>query len=639
MANNKPKSQNNVNKNSQKAQQVRIEEPPKERKPINKKRLWIIIISAVLALAIIAGGAFGIWYMIYGTRFDYMSGNIDRYITLTKDDYLGYDISVSVKPPSELDVDERILQTLAKNKNKTPLYNGYYVTPTTPIANGWKLKLWYRGYTLDDDGNKIDVDGTCNFSSSTPAELEIGSGSFVSGFEISLIGKYITDYSKFTSSSTGIVYDNDIIVVTMNAMYPDGRSEKYSATRIDLADDDVDQVWGEGFRDAFTGLTVGSVLDDVILTEMDGGTAVYTDVKVDAVVRATVAYTEGSFAKGEKITVEYTETPEGGEATVGRTSFILNEYVIGGNFGGALRELLYTLLDGGEVGVASEVSKTEENGTVYSNPRVVSVEKREDRPITVETYFPYNYSEESLRGKTVLFDVYVSSAIVYETPELTESFITDTLKLTAESLSEYEGDTLTEKYRNMVKKELTDEYNESLAAQIEELCWNHLLEAVKYDENKLPKGELRATMNEYTRGFRDYWELYSADYESLEYAAMDYFGIGDGSKWKEYVRSMSVQDIVEKMVFYYIAREENLLSSGDEFNVLYENKIAKLLEDYLSRKNCKAENYATEAEYLAAVDAYRTEMIDYYTYEAIVEAVHYENTMSAISALANVIKP
>ena len=82
-----------------------------------------------------------------------------------------------------------------------------------------------------------------------------------------------------------------------------------------------------------------------------------------------------------------------------------------------------------------------------------------------------------------------------------------------------------------------------------------------------------------------------------------------------------------------------MLSSGDEFNVLYENKIAKLLEDYLSRKNCKAENDATEAEYLAAVDAYRTEMIDYYTYEAIVEAVHYENTMPAISALANIIKP
>lgn len=637
MADKKPKSQNKANNSVQKTQEKA--QILSDRKPCDKRRLAIIIVAVIAVLAILAGSVYGVWYAIYGTRFDYLTGNIGKYITLAEGDYSGYELNVTVPEPTQLDVDERILQTLAKNKSKTPLNNGFYVVPTAPIANGWKLKIWYRGYTLDEDGKKIDIDGTCNFTSAEASELEIGSGTFVSGFEISLIGKYLSECSKFATAVSGTVLDTDIIVVNMNAMYPDGSSEQYTGKRIDLSDEDLEEVYGEGFREAIAGVQIGSTLDDVLIAEMENGTAVYTDIKVVSAVRPTIAYTSGTYSNGERVTVEYTVTPSDGESKAQRITFVLSEQVIGGNFGGALREILYSLLGGGEVGDTVSVSEEDSSGTVYSNPRVISVEKREDKPITVDAHFPYDYSEKSLQGKTVKFDVYVDSAIVYEAPELTDEFISDTLKLTADDLSAYSGDTLTEKYRGMVRAELMSEYQAKLESQADELVWARLVERVVYSDKKLPKGELRAIVNEYKQGFKEYCELYKGQYETTSAAAMDYFGIGDGSKWEEYVRSVAVQSIVEKMIFYYIAREENLLPVGDEFDTLYNEKVEHLLEDYLVSKKCDRANYETEEAYLAAVADYRAQMLELYTVESIKETVYYESAMPKIRALATLVKP
>ena len=643
MAKNKPKSSKNVNntlqnkpKNSNhgKAQTVG------EHKPINKKRLIIIIVSALLGLSIIVGVAFGVWYAIYARRFDYLSGNISKYITLSKEDYSGYEVNATVPLPSELDVDERILQTLAKHKSKTPLNNGYYYRPDAPIANGWKLRIWYMGYTLDEDGKKVEIEGTSNFTSTSATELEIGSGSFVSGFEISLIGKYMADYSKFSSVVKGSVRADDIVIVTMDAMLTESPAERYQNLKIDLAADDVDEMWGAGFRDALTGIEIGTTLQDPLVLRMPNGfDAVYENVKVTSAIRPTVTYTDGSYSNGERITVEYTVTPTNGEARVERTSFTLDEAVIGGNFGGALRELLYTLLGGGEIGEQKTAAKTDIEGNVYSNPKVVSAERREDKPITLDAHFPYDYGEKSLRGKTVKFDVYVTDAVVYNAPTLTDEFITETLKITAESLADYEGQTLTEKYREKVRAELMAEYDAVLEAQTDELVWEHLLSCVSYDDGVMPKGELRAVMNSYIEDFEAFCELYSNEYETEAYAAVDYFGISDGSKWREYVREIAVKDIVERMIFYYIAREESFLPDGQTELSLYNEKVDSLLSDYLEYKKCKRENYSTEEEYLAAVAAYRLEVIEKNGEAAIIEAVRYEYVMPKIIALATVIKP
>ena len=642
MAEKKTKSSKNANKSVQ-GNQKNVETQAVKRKtprtPQEKKRLIIIIVSVVLGVAILAGVAFGVWYAIFGKRFDYVGGNISKYITISKDDYYGYEINVTVPEPTELDLEERILQTLAKHKSKTPLNNGFAYRPDAPIANGWKLHIWYMGYTLDENGKKVEIDGTSNFTSTKVGELEIGSGSFVSGFEISLIGKYLDDYAKFSSVSRGNVRADDIIIVTMDVMYAGEEAKQKQTVKIDLSADDVEEQWGEGFREAIIGAELGATLEESLIHRMPNGfDAVYQNVKVTSAIRPTVTYTEGDYQNGERITVEYTVTPVGEQPRVEKTSFTLDEIIIGGNFGGALRELLYTLLGGGVIGEVKSVEKTDVDGNVYSNPKVTSVEKRENKPITIDAHFPYNYSDEELAGKTIKFDVYVTDAIVYEAPELTDTFITETLKLTEAALAQYDGETLTQKYREMVRAELWAEYEANVESQLDELVWRHLFEKVSYDEDKMPRGELRAVMNSYIEDFEAYCELYKGQYESEAYAAMDYFGIGNGAAWRDYVRAISVQDIVEKMIFYYIARTEGLLPDEQTEQSLYEAKVDTLLLEYLEYKNCKRENYATAEEYLEAVAAYRAEVIEKNGVETIIEAVRYEYIMPEIIEYATQVR-
>ncbi len=649
MANKKTKSSKNVNNNKQKQEKpsnykvIKPKKVKKEKKPINKKRLAIIICSAVLALVVLAGAAFGIWYAIYGRRFDYLTGDIEKYITISKSDYSGYVINVTVPEPTELDVEERILQTLAEYKSTTPKNNGYYFVPDYSIANGWKVKIWYRGYTLDESGNKVDLDGTSNLSSSSAAELEIGSGDFVSGFEISLIGKNISDYSKLTSFSTGAVREGDIVILNMDAMLTDAPAQRYQNLQIDLSASDVNEKWGEGFREAILEMQVGATRDEALIARMPNGfDAVYQNITVNSAIRPTLTYTEGSYVNGEIITVEYTVIDAEGESKPGRTAFTLDEGIIGGSFGGALREMMYTLLGGGELGVTYDVSKTDsDTGYVYSSPRVVSVEKPENKPIVVDAHFPYDYSEESLRGLSVKFDVYVVEAVVYDAPELNDEFITSRLKLTEADLAYYEGETLSEKYRDMVTEQITNEYYEAYESQVEELVWTHLMSAVEYDEDNMPRGELRAVMNEYIEDFEAYCELYSGQYESVELAACDYFEIADGSLWRDFVRNRAAQDIVRRMIMYYVARTENFMPEDENISIvdLYNTKIDEVLVDYLEYKGCTPDKYSSTAEYDAAVSAYRQEIIDLNGEQTILESVYYAYIMPKIIELAVVEKP
>lgn len=605
---------------------------------ISRKTLTVII-SVALVLLITAGIVFGVFYSAYNTRFDYMKDDIARYIKLDRSDYAGYDINVTVTEPTELELEERILQILADNKPKTPLYNGYYVTPLVPLENGWVVNIWYRGYTYDEHGNEVEFDGGCNFTSTTAKALELGSGDFISGFEIGLIGKNITEYSKFTVTTSGVVDDEDIAVVNMLAMFPDGSSEICKQKRIDLSAPNVDEIWGEGFKEALVGKTIGDELSEFI-TEMEDGTAVYTDIKIISTVKPTRPHTTGEYSNGDKITVEYKVTRPGEDSETKKTSFTLNEYVIGGNFGGEMRELMYSLLGGGTVGVAKETSFTDSNGVEYSSPKVVSVERREDKPIVVEAYFPYDYSEESLRGKKAYFDVYVDGAIIYETPKLTEAFITETLKLSAESLAEYDGDGIVEKYRAKIWAELTLEYNEKLEAQIEELVWARLSKRLVCDYDKLPVGEVRAVKAEYTSDFMEYYEGYKSVYASINDAALDYFGIsGDGSLWKEYVDAVAREDIAQKMVLYYIARQESFLPDIETLDGLYKDKVEELLTEYLTEKHCEREDFDTEEEYLAAVEKHRADMIEEYGEKSIFDALCYEIVVPKLKQLANVKKP
>ena len=81
----------------------------------------------------------------------------------------------------------------------------------------------------------------------------------------------------------------------------------------------------------------------------------------------------------------------------------------------------------------------------------------EKNPVVIECYFPYDYSMATLRNETAYFEVYSEGVVVYDCPEFTDEYLQKKvedgeLNVTLDKLNEYEGDSLTDKYRDFAKK-------------------------------------------------------------------------------------------------------------------------------------------------------------------------------------------
>ena len=567
---------------------------------------------------------------------------VSKYLTIDREDYFGYEVEISYPAPTNRELENKILKALAAKKDTTPLYNGNYVRVDIPIANGWKVQVWYRGYTVGEGGEEIALEGGSNFSDAKPTVVDIGSGTNI--FEIDLIGKNMLEYSRFTTASSGYVGGYDVITVDMTAMYPDGTFKFFENQIIDLNAPDVDEIWGIGFKEQVIGSPIKAlgkneqsnvdfITDDSIF---------YTDFEVKRAYKPTVTYTEGRFENDEKITVEYTYTKDGVTTSVTARTFILSEREIDELSGvvSAERELFKSLLGGGEIGSVGAASFATDDGGIYSSVKVTKTDRREDKPIVIEAQFPYDYKEAELRGKSVFFDVYVTNAIVYNAPELNDEFVTETLKISSVLLDEYEGDTPTEKYKNMLWEEIMTDYGEKVSLECQQLFFEHVSKSIKCDYDKLPVGEVKQLEEAYVLAFEAYYELYKNEYESKALAAADYFGISDGTKWREYAKDAAKDDIVQRMMIFYIAREENLMPEKAEADALYAEHMEEYLNEYLEAVNCRREDYATEDEYAAAVMAHKADMISLYGGEdTIYIEVLEEILIPKIADLATVKKP
>ena len=144
-------------------------------------------------------------------RIDYLNDNIDKYISIEESDYKGYDINIDLRKPDSLDVDNKVIQALAKNKGGT-LYNGEYQEKKTVNA-GDRAFVYYSGYILDENGNRAyEIAAANNFidsASDAPMAVSVGGGGFVLGFELGLIGK---TPSKFKVINGGTVEAGDIFL-------------------------------------------------------------------------------------------------------------------------------------------------------------------------------------------------------------------------------------------------------------------------------------------------------------------------------------------------------------------------------------------------------------------------------------------
>ena len=224
-----------------------------EKKKLGKKEILIIVFAAVAFIGITIGIVLGIMYE-NKRSFDYTTADLSKYVTLDEKYYNGYKVNISIPEITDTDVDEQMLKLLCANKivPDDPVYN----IPGITISVGDVANIYYRGYTMENDV-KTYFDGGCNFADTYTA-LEIGSGTFIPGFESGLKDKNQNDYATLAKRESGVVKAGDLISIEYSVLYADGTSKRDQTVLLDLADSTIDSRWGTGFTEYFIGKTIDS---------------------------------------------------------------------------------------------------------------------------------------------------------------------------------------------------------------------------------------------------------------------------------------------------------------------------------------------------------------------------------------------
>ena len=122
---------------------------------------------------------------------DILRDDLSEYVEIDEQYYKGYTVNFNPYAVNELEIENYIIQALCNYKEKEPTKSGDGI-----ITAGDVVYIYYKGYYIGENGEEVFFAGGDNTASASPAELEIGSGSFVLGFEYNLIGKNPSDYSN-----------------------------------------------------------------------------------------------------------------------------------------------------------------------------------------------------------------------------------------------------------------------------------------------------------------------------------------------------------------------------------------------------------------------------------------------------------
>ena len=227
--------------------------PKPEKEKLTKKQIIILIsvfLAAVMAASVVVGAI-----LISKRREnpDFMKSDLSKYITLSEDDYKGYDIDIPLDSYNELGVQRKINMLLTEHKTLNEYYKGRYPV-NQPLTVGNNVNIYFRGYTVDENGRENDFDGGSNLSlSDEETILEVGTGNvidaesgevkylFIPGFGEGLVGLVPSEYSEFKRTRSGRVMAGDVIYLSYKVTGPNGE-KIVESERIDLSLPYIDEI-------------------------------------------------------------------------------------------------------------------------------------------------------------------------------------------------------------------------------------------------------------------------------------------------------------------------------------------------------------------------------------------------------------
>jgi FKBP-type peptidyl-prolyl cis-trans isomerase (trigger factor) len=279
---------------------------------------------------------------------------------------------------------------------------------------------------------------------------------------------------------------------------------------------------------------------------------------------------------------------------------------------------------------------------MYKDLVVNYVTTCEDKHFTVECYFPYNYGKAELRNETAYFEVYVNGFVDYDAPVIDDAFIKDqiskkALDISEEDLQNYEGANLVEKYHAYGEKKLMENYEKEYETLLRDallVYFRNACKAIKY-----PGGKVNEIYEEYYDKVNESYIVNggkltnsygsSTTYQTLDTYAVAYLGLTSGADWKAYITTLAQNAVEERMMLYYIVRNEKLVSSQAEFDKkLEETKdmlVQEYIDQYLAYEGKTKEDYGDK--YDSFVEQCRKDVFGYYDEEYFIEATYLEILM------------
>ncbi len=268
----------------------------------------------------------------------------------------------------------------------------------------------------------------------------------------------------------------------------------------------------------------------------------------------------------------------------------------------------------------------------------VSDGEKNASPLTVDVYFPHDYTSTELQGARCQFDIFIDYVVQYDTPTLTDDFVKDTLKL-EEAVSEFEGDTLSEKYTAYVRDLLESEVEDAKDSLKEDAMWEAFVAKATFKQ--LPESKVNKQYNEIYTQLKETYEANADAYES-------YYGI---KSFEAYVRAatgvsdtkVSIESIIrdnaeitvkELLVFYYIIRNENMVLNESEYSALYEEVLKTYVDAYAEQNSIVRDNYPSDEAYEAAMREARVNVVAILGEESMQHNVYFDHAIDTLLSWA-----
>lgn len=251
----------------------------------------------------------------------------------------------------------------------------------------------------------------------------------------------------------------------------------------------------------------------------------------------------------------------------------------------------------------------------------------ESNPMLIESYFPDGYQATELAGKLAYFEVTVEikdgkyNITEHASPELTDEFVSNVLQMSLDTLADYEGESLTEKYRSYVYEKCASENGYDTESLKINAFWESVMSGCvvkEYPENLLNESVASIKSNiEYQ---------YKNSYYSYMYTLEQYIALCLGlsqdanaetvaATLKEKAKPYVKQDLI----LYHIMNVEGLKPDEAGYKEIFDDYMEKTLGPDID-----PDGKLSVEEYKAELEKRKGEIVKYYG-EDYVKLVIYNN--------------